>query len=359
MKITEVEIVPIHDGNNYNLILKYNKKIPKINVDDDENYVTDNDKMLSIDLGMVNITSMITSNLDTPNIIDGRYLLKINKVANDIMDKYKSEIKKKYNSDTSIHYRNLLYRKNCKIIDYMHKVSSAIINYAKENNIGTIIIGYNKKWKCNVKMGNNNRKFYEIPFRKFLNMLFYKGVNNGIFVKEIKESYTSICDGLGLEEIKPHEEYKGERTKRGLFQSCTGNNINADINGALNILRKYIYYYRPDLKKQLETRIKNKILINNLKTVKKIYFKEIRRSGVNEKSLNDELLRDYSKELSRKYKRNLLKNSAIKKSTIKKDTSKKNNSEKSTTKTAKKETKKKETKKKETKKKETKKKETN
>ncbi|MHA1312218.1 MAG: hypothetical protein ACTSQO_14985 [Candidatus Helarchaeota archaeon] len=31
--------------------------------------------------------------------------------------------------------------------DYFHKVSKHIINYCKTNNIGTIIIGYNEKWK--------------------------------------------------------------------------------------------------------------------------------------------------------------------------------------------------------------------
>lgn len=42
------------------------------------------------------------------------------------------------------------------------------------------------------------------------------------------------------EEICKHDTYKGRRIKRGLFRSYDGRLINADLNGALNILRKEI-----------------------------------------------------------------------------------------------------------------------
>jgi transposase len=45
---------------------------------------------------------------------------------------------------------------------------------------------------------------------------------------------------LALEPIQKHEKYLGKRIKRGLFQSSTGNLVNADVNGSLNILRKAI-----------------------------------------------------------------------------------------------------------------------
>lgn len=35
-----------------------------------------------------------------------------------------------------------------------------------------------------------------------------------------------------------HESYAGNRIKRGLFKSSTGKILNADINGALGIIRK-------------------------------------------------------------------------------------------------------------------------
>lgn len=42
---------------------------------------------------------------------------------------------------------------------------------------------------------------------------------------------------LIIEKVYHHKTYKGKRTKRGLFQSSTGQILNADINGAINILR--------------------------------------------------------------------------------------------------------------------------
>ena len=56
----------------------------------------------------------------------------------------------------------------------------------------------------------------------------------------VKESYTSKCDALGLEEIGYHEQYLGNRKNRGLFESSTHKLINADLNGAINIMRKYV-----------------------------------------------------------------------------------------------------------------------
>ena len=62
----------------------------------------------------------------------------------------------------------------------------------------------------------------------------------GITVIEREESYTSKCDSLVLENICRNDNYKGQRNKRGLFQSSKGKLINADANGALNIMRKVV-----------------------------------------------------------------------------------------------------------------------
>lgn len=62
----------------------------------------------------------------------------------------------------------------------------------------------------------------------------------GIRFIENEESYTSKCDALALEPVCKHESYLGKRIHRGLFQSSTGRTLNADVNGALNILRKVV-----------------------------------------------------------------------------------------------------------------------
>lgn len=75
-------------------------------------------------------------------------------------------------------------------------------------------------------------------FRLILNMMNYKSLLEGINFISNEESYTSKCSALDLEPLKTHENYLGKRTKRGLFVSLNGIKINADLNGALNILRK-------------------------------------------------------------------------------------------------------------------------
>ena len=56
---------------------------------------------------------------------------------------------------------------------------------------------------------------------------------------ETEESYTSKTSALDLENPCKHETYKGGRVKRGLFKSFCGKVINADVNGSLQIIRKY------------------------------------------------------------------------------------------------------------------------
>ena len=45
---------------------------------------------------------------------------------------------------------------------------------------------------------------------------------------------------MAFEKIGKHDSYLGRRKKRGLFQSSVGKLINADVNGALNIMRKVV-----------------------------------------------------------------------------------------------------------------------
>jgi putative transposase len=71
-------------------------------------------------------------------------------------------------------------------------------------------------------------------------MLQYKAELVGIRVVVSEESYTSKCSFLDLEPIGKQEVYAGKRIKRGLFQAAGGRRLNADINGAYNILRRVV-----------------------------------------------------------------------------------------------------------------------
>ena len=80
-----------------------------------------------------------------------------------------------------------------------------------------------------------------------INQLFYKGKEHGIIIVENEESYTSKCDALILEDFETCEyncksgNGNNKRAKRGLYKSSAGYLINADINGAINIMRKHVY----------------------------------------------------------------------------------------------------------------------
>ena len=78
----------------------------------------------------------------------------------------------------------------------------------------------------------------QIPYETLIGYLKYKCEMNGIKLIGTEESYTSKCDALAKETIEKHDVYQGKRIRRGLYQSSVGKLINADVNGALNIMRK-------------------------------------------------------------------------------------------------------------------------
>ena len=194
----------------------------------------DNNRYASIDLGLNNIVAL-SSNVCNSILYNGRPLKSINRYYN----KYKAELQSKLESNkyTSKRINRLIFRRNNKIKDYMHKLSSAIIQYMEANTLNTLIVGKNDGWKTNICIGRvNNQNFVSIPFNMLISMLEYKCKLAGINIILVNEAYTSKCSFLDEETIQKHDTYKGKRIKRGLFISSKGININADINGSLNIM---------------------------------------------------------------------------------------------------------------------------
>ena len=131
--------------------------------------------------------------------------------------------------------------------DRMHKLSSGIIRLCVDHRIGTIVLGTNKNWKQGSNIGNaNNQNFVQIPFAMLRFTLAYKAERVGIKVVMQEESYTSASDFLCRDHIPTYgvddqnAVFSGRRVHRGLYKSGTGITLNADINGAANILRKAI-----------------------------------------------------------------------------------------------------------------------
>lgn len=202
---------------------------------DDIELKGDNGRYCSIDLGINNLAT-IGSNVLKPVIINGKPLKSINQYFN----KKRSHLQSKSIKTTNRIWK-LTQKRNNKVDDYLHKSSREIVNHLVSNNINTLIVGYNKGWKQDINIGKvNNQKFVQIPHAKFISMLRYKCNLKGITVIENEESYTSKCSFLDNEEVRKHTSYKGKRIKRGLFKSKERRLINADLNGALNILKKVV-----------------------------------------------------------------------------------------------------------------------
>lgn len=196
----------------------------------------DPDAYLSIDLGLNNLVTSYDSLNHKSFIVNGRPLKSINQYFNKKCALLISYIGYK---GMSKRIGKLTLKRNCKVRDYMHKASRFIINYCIEHHIGNIVIGNNKGWKHKCNMGKrNNQNFVSVPFEKLISMIQYKSEEVGIKVVITEESYTSKVDHYAREEMCHHDSYMGKRIKRGLFRSNTGKILNADLNGAIGILRK-------------------------------------------------------------------------------------------------------------------------
>ncbi len=222
-------------------------KVSFVYSDGDRNYNHyQTDDVMGIDLGIDNLATIVTR-YDKPLILDGKSLKSKNRYFNKKISVLQSSIMKgkssKENKNSPLFKKlNLWYaRRDNYVKDYLHKTATKIIDIAIEKGIKKIAIGYNKEWKQECDLGRkNNEKFLSIPHSKLLQYIKYRASQHKIEVIETEESYTSKCDALALEPIQKHQTYKGKRVKRGLFQSSIGKLINADVNGALNILRKSV-----------------------------------------------------------------------------------------------------------------------
>ena len=225
----QVRLIP--GSRNIKVEIIYDKEIKKVDVD--------KTKYAAIDLGLDNLATMVTAECCV--IWSGKYLKSYNNHFNKTLSHLQS-IKDMQGIKRTTRRINRMYDKRDRYIeDAFHKVSRQIVDTLVQQKIGTLVVGYNAGWKQNTSMGKrNNQKFVQMPFARLTGYLRYKCEMIGIEFVEHEESYTSKCDALTLEPICKHEDYLGRRVKRGLFRSSTGKVINADQNGALNILRKVV-----------------------------------------------------------------------------------------------------------------------
>ncbi|MBS5519053.1 MAG: transposase [Acidaminococcus intestini] len=234
--IKEVRICPIHSGMYF--------KIQYCYLQEAEPQDVSADNVLAIDIGLENLATCVTST-GTAFIMDGRKLKSMNQYWNKQKAYYQS-IADKQGQKKTHRLHALAKKRNHRTQDYIRKVTRYIINYCIAHRIGTIVCGYNGDFKRSMDLGKmTNQQFTQISFGSLRKTLEGLCERYGMTYIEQEESYTSKASCLDLDDIPvchPGQPYtgafRGKRVHRGLYQSADGRTINADVNGAANILRK-------------------------------------------------------------------------------------------------------------------------
>lgn len=237
-KVKEIRILPKTNARYFEIQYIYETECIQRNLN------TQN--ALALDLGVNNLVTAVSST-GKSFIVDGRRLKSINQWFNKENARLQS-IKDKQHFGKKPTNRQKAIARDCnnKVNDYMNKVARMIIDYCINNDIGTLIAGYNVTFQKSSHIGKqNNQNFVNIPYGRLRDKLAYMCELNGITYVEQEESYTSKASFWDKDNIpvynndNPKEyEFSGNRVHRGLYKTANGKTFNADINGALNIMRK-------------------------------------------------------------------------------------------------------------------------
>lgn len=196
-----------------------------------------------VDIGVNNL-AVLTSDKSgfVPRMVNGRPV----KSTNQFYNKRRAELQCHLGTiGTSRRLERLTTRRTRQIDHFLHTASRRIVDLLVAEGIGTLVIGKNPLWKQEVNLGRRtNQNFVSIPHARFVEMLRYKAELVGIQVTITEESYTSKASFLDDDPLpiydatKPVPAFSGKRVKRGLYRAADGTPINADVNGAYNIIRK-------------------------------------------------------------------------------------------------------------------------
>ncbi|WAN69104.1 transposase [Moorena producens JHB] len=213
--------------------------------------VLSTNNVLGIDPGLNNWLTCV-STTGKSFIIDGRKVKSQNQWYNKNVGKIKKDKPQDY-WDERLAF--LTEKRNRQMRDNINKVARFVINWCLRHQISTVVFGWNQRNKDGIKIGKkNNQEFVQIPTARLKNRVEQLCAQYGIKFVETEESYTSkasfldndFLPTLGAKPVRvacaKAQGWKesGKRVKRGLYRSAKNELINADCNGASNILRKVV-----------------------------------------------------------------------------------------------------------------------
>ncbi len=237
--VKEIRILPKFGGKCFEVSYVYESGI--------EPQVEKTGEILGIDLGLDNLTACVSS-IGESFIIDGKRLKSINQFFNKQNARLQSfKDLQKFGKKLTSRQSAILDNRNHKVNDYLNKAARYIVDWCRDNGISKIVVGYNPTLKQGVNMGSrNNQNFTHIPIFTLKRKLQSLCERYGIEWVEQEESYTSKASSLDGDALATWNadnpvkyEFSGKRIKRGLYRTAEGGLINADCNGALNIIRKH------------------------------------------------------------------------------------------------------------------------
>ena len=237
-KVKEIRIIPKAKARFFEIQYIYEAECVQRNLN------TNN--ALALDLGINNLVTAVSSN-GKSFIIDGKKLKSINQWFNKENARLQSiKDKQHYGKKSTSRQKAIARNRNNKVNDYMNKAARKVINYCIANDMGTLVVGYNETFQRGGHIGKrNNQNFVNIPYGQLRSKLEYLCKMNGIIFVKQEESYTSKSSFWDRDDIpvynaeNPREyQFSGKRIHRGQYKTASGKIINADVNGALNIMRK-------------------------------------------------------------------------------------------------------------------------
>jgi putative transposase len=199
------------------------------------------DHALGIDPGINNWLTCV-STISTSFIIDGFHIKSLNRWYN----KKVSNVKEgKLQGFWSKKLAHLTEKRNRQMRDAVNKAARLVIRHCLEKNIGTVVFGWNQGQKQNSSLGSkNNQKWVQVPTARLKTRIQQLCEQYRIRFIETEESYTSQASFVDNDCLPKYGEKpdnwksSGKRVKRGLYRTYLNWYINADCNGAANILRK-------------------------------------------------------------------------------------------------------------------------
>ena len=247
-KYVKTEVKPHYGG--YLILVTYDDSAREIPVPEHP------DRLMGVDVGMNNLAAVANNLGYMPFVIRGGAVKAKNQWFNKRRAELISTLTRGLDSTRSVKNSKALdalsRERDAYLRDFFYKAAHYICRAASAIGVQVIVAGHNKGQKDEINLGHvTNQAFVSIPFTKFLLILRFTAWQYGIAFVSREESYTSQASLLDLDDIPTYGEnpdmegkytFSGKRRYRGLYVAKDGTLINADINGAGNILRKEFPY---------------------------------------------------------------------------------------------------------------------